>query len=159
VITSPRSSLLNCFAAIGDNADPAAFARCEEEHFGTEWRRQPHAEAGAGLGWLPPEIIQAVVRAKFPLFRRCNEGGLRRDPHLSGRVVTKFIIDVDGTVSAAMPYSSSHLRMDAGAGAGPDMSDESTVQCLLRSFAMLRFPNPERGKVTVVYPLIFNPGD
>jgi hypothetical protein len=32
------------------------------------------------------------------------------------------------------------------------------VQCIVGAFAKIRFPNPEGGMVTVVYPIILSPG-
>lgn len=46
---------------------------------------------------LPPEVIQRVVRANFGVMRRCYEDGLRSDPWLMGRVITRFVIGVDRT--------------------------------------------------------------
>jgi hypothetical protein len=39
------------------------------------------------------------------------------------------------------------------------MPDQAVVGCVVRGFGNLSFPQPEGGIVTVVYPLIFNPGD
>jgi hypothetical protein len=45
------------------------------------------------------------------------------------------------------------------ADGGSDLPDQSVVQCVVRGFGNLSFPQPEGGMVTVVYPIIFNPGD
>src|SRR5262245_44053900 len=37
-------------------------------------------------GRIPPEQIQAVVRANFGAMRKCYEDGLRPSPNLNGRV-------------------------------------------------------------------------
>ena len=42
---------------------------------------------------------------------------------------------------------------------GSDIPDANVVQCVTRGFTNLSFPQPEGGIVTVVYPIIFNPGD
>ena len=39
------------------------------------------------------------------------------------------------------------------------MPDREVVECLVREFALLRVPKPEREPVNVVYPIIFRPGD
>ena len=52
-------------------------------------------------GRLPPAEIQGVVRVAMPRMRACYEQGLARDKNLTGRVVARFIIDRDGTVSSA----------------------------------------------------------
>jgi len=97
-------------------------------------------------GSLPPEVIQRIVRQNFGRFRLCYENGLRANPSLQGRVTVKFVIDRAGSVSSAMD-------------GGSDLPDQNVVQCVVRGFGSLSFPQPEGGIVTVAYPIIFNPGD
>ena len=56
--------------------------------------------------------------------------------------------DIDGKVSSASPDAS-----------GTTLPDPQTVDCVVDVFRTLEFPKPEGGIVTVVYPLIFSPGD
>jgi hypothetical protein len=103
-------------------------------------------EAGISVGGrLPPEVIQRIVRQNFGRFRACYEAGLRTNPALQGRVGAKFVIDRSGAVSLV-------------ADGGSDLPDQSVVQCVVRSFSGLSFPQPEGGMVTVVYPILFTPG-
>jgi hypothetical protein len=97
-------------------------------------------------GRLPPEVIQRIVRQNFGRFRLCYENGMKNNPNLQGRVSVKFIIDRSGAVS---------LTADGGS----DLPDQGVVQCVVRGFGNLSFPQPEGGMVTVVYPIMFNPGD
>jgi Ca-activated chloride channel family protein len=97
-------------------------------------------------GRLPPEVIQRIVRQNFGRFRLCYENGLRSNPNLQGRVSVKFVIDRSGAVSTA-------------SDAGSDLPDTGTVGCVVRSFGNLSFPQPESGIVSVVYPVLFAPGD
>ncbi len=97
-------------------------------------------------GRLPPEVIQRIVRQNFGRFRLCYENGMRNNPNLQGRVSVKFLIDRTGAVAFT------------GDG-GSDLPDQSVVQCVVRGFGNLSFPQPEGGQVTVVYPIMFNPGD
>ncbi len=97
-------------------------------------------------GRLPAEVIQRIVRQNFGRFRLCYENGLRTNPNLSGRVAVRFVIDRSGAVSTA-------------SDGGSDLPDRSVVSCVVRGFGNLSFPQPEGGIVTVVYPIIFNPGD
>jgi Ca-activated chloride channel family protein len=97
-------------------------------------------------GRLPPEVVQRIVRQNFGRFRLCYESGLRNSPNLAGRVSVRFLIGMDGAVSAV-------------GNAGSDIADNSVVSCVVRSFWGLRFPAPEGGVVTVVYPITFSPGD
>lgn len=94
-------------------------------------------------GRLAPELIQRVVRANFSEFRRCYEGGLKKNPNLSGRVNVRFVIAKDGSVSNVGEKDS-------------DLPDEAVKACIIRAFSSLKFPEPEGGIVTVVYPIMFS---
>jgi hypothetical protein len=96
-------------------------------------------------GRLPAEVIQRIVRQNAGRFRLCYENGLTKNPGLTGRVVTKFIIGRDGSVASATD-------------AGSDMPDQVVTQCVVRSFTNLSFPPPQGGIATVSYPFIFSPG-
>ncbi len=97
------------------------------------------------VGRLPPEVIQRIVRQNFGRFRLCYENGLRSNPALTGRVTVKFTIDGSGAVAGA-------------ADVGSDLPSAATVDCVVRSFSALSFPQPEGGIVNVTYPVTFSPG-
>jgi hypothetical protein len=99
------------------------------------------------LGWRegPPEPIQRVIRQSFGRFRLCYENGLRNDPNLQGRVGVRFVIGRDGSVASVM-------------NGGSDLPDAAVVSCVIRAFSALSFPQPERGPVTISYPMVFSPG-
>ena len=97
-------------------------------------------------GRLPPEVIQRIVRQNFGRFRLCYENGLKQNPSLTGRVSVKFVIGREGDVQTAQD-------------GGSELPDQGVVGCVVRGFQNLSFPNPEGGIVTVVYPIIFSPGD
>jgi hypothetical protein len=96
-------------------------------------------------GRLPAEVITRIVRQNFGRFRLCYENGLRSNPNLQGRVAVRFVIDQSGSVAMS------------GDG-GSDLPDQAVVQCVVRGFGNLSFPQPEGGLVTVVYPISFSPG-
>jgi hypothetical protein len=111
-------------------------------------RRAPRFRVGETTikGRLPAEIIQRIVRQNHGRFRLCYEGGLRNNPALQGRVEVRFVIGRDGAV--------------ASVGNGhSDLPDSSVVQCVAQAYYGLSFPQPEGGVVTVVYPIVFSPGD
>lgn len=110
--------------------------------------KPPQVRMGATSvsGRLPPEIIQRIVRQNFGRFRLCYENGLRSNPNLRGRVAVRFMIGQEGRVASA------------GDG-GSDLPDSGVVSCVVRAFFGLMFPAPEGGTVTVVYPIIFSPGE
>lgn len=97
-------------------------------------------------GRLPPEVIQRIVRQNNGRFRLCYEAGLRNNPALTGRVVTKFTIGRDGGVGTSQD-------------AGSDLADQNVVSCIVRSFAALSFPEPQGGVATVIYPISLTPGE
>jgi hypothetical protein len=115
---------------------------------GAHQTKSPSLRQGATQvnGRLPPEVIQRIVRQNFGRFRLCYENGLRNNPTLSGRVSVKFVIDRSGAVSTAQD-------------GGSELPDQGVIGCVVRGFGNLSFPQPEGGIVTVVYPIIFNPGD
>jgi hypothetical protein len=93
---------------------------------------------------LPPETIQATVRASFGGLRACYEAGLARRPDLAGTVVMDFKISADGSPSGATVAAESTLR------------DEAVETCLVDRFSALEFPAGE-GVTTVKYPVVFDP--
>jgi len=101
--------------------------------------------ATAVNGRLPPEVIQRIVRQNFGALRLCYEDGLRKNPTLSGRISIKFVIDREGKVSTAQDC-------------GSELPDSAVVRCVVDKIAPLKFPQPEGGIVTVVMPIVFDPG-
>lgn len=115
---------------------------------GTHKTRAPQIRVGTTQvnGRLPPEVIQRIVRQNYGRFRLCYENGLRTNPNLQGRVAVRFVIGRDGAVSNV-------------SNGGSDLPDASVIQCVIRAYYGLSFPQPEGGIVTVVYPIMFSPGD
>jgi hypothetical protein len=115
---------------------------------GAHQTRAPSVRQGATQvnGRLPQEVIQRIVRQNFGRFRLCYENGMRTNPNLAGRVTVKFVIDRSGSVATAQD-------------GGSEIPDQGVVACVVRGFGNLSFPQPEGGIVTVVYPIIFNPGE
>jgi FHA domain len=115
---------------------------------GAHQTKAPQIRQGATQvnGRLPAEVIQRIVRQNFGRFRMCYENGLRNNPHLTGRVAVRFIIDRSGAVSSV-------------SDGGSDLPDQGVVGCVVRGFSGLSFPQPEGGIVTVVYPISFSPGE
>jgi hypothetical protein len=93
-------------------------------------------------GWLEPALIQREVRSHVDRNRACYEDGLGRNRYLEGIVVVKFLIDRDGRVARV-------------ADGGSHILDPQVIECVMRSFAAMRFPPPEGGLVTVAYPIHF----
>jgi hypothetical protein len=126
--------------------------------WGRETKPPPVASHGANtptirqgatsvVGQLPPEVIQRIVRQNFGRFKLCYSEGLRKDGHLAGKVSVKFVIDATGAVSSVQREATT------------TMPDATVVDCIVRGFGNLSFPQPEGGIVTVIYPINFAPGD
>jgi hypothetical protein len=109
----------------------------------------PKVKMGATTvsGRLPPEVVQRIVRQNFGRFRLCYENGLRTNPKLEGKVVIRFEIDKLGAVSTVAVVKDT------------TMPDRAVSACIERAFHGLSFPQPEGGKVVVVYPILFEPGE
>lgn len=114
---------------------------------GSHRTKAPQVRMGATTvsGRLPPEVIQRIVRQNYGRFRLCYEQGLVKNPNLEGRVTVRFVIGRDGSVSNV-------------SNGGSDIPDSGVVQCVIRAYYGLSFPQPEGGIVTVVYPIMFSPG-
>ncbi|HET7543470.1 MAG TPA: AgmX/PglI C-terminal domain-containing protein [Polyangiaceae bacterium] len=94
---------------------------------------------------LPAPLIQAVVRFSYGHFRACYEAGLARNSNLQGRVTVKFVIERDGAVTQSRDE-------------GSDIPDAAVRDCVVHEFVGLKFPEPETGIITVVYPIMLSPG-
>jgi len=95
-------------------------------------------------GHIPAEVIQRVVRNNFGRFRNCYMNGLRDNPSLEGRVVTRFTVDRQGMVSSAQD-------------GGSTIQNAAVVSCVVKAFYSLSFPEHDGGIVTVIYPLALQP--
>ena len=97
-------------------------------------------------GAIAPDVIVSVVRRNFGRFRLCYEQGLSMDSRLQGRVTVKFAIDPGGAVS---------IVEDGGS----DLADPGAIGCIVRAFGELSFPAHDAPPISVVYPILFSPGD
>ena len=108
-------------------------------------RRPPRIASGPPVtNYIPPSIIMQPIRARAGCFRGCYQAGLARNPALTGRIATRFVIDMDGWVRRARIVSD-------------ELGDADVADCVRRAFIGLRYSEPEGGTVTVVYPLQFSP--
>ena len=117
---------------------------------GAHQTKAPQVRMGATQvsGRLPPEVIQRIVRQNFGRFRLCYENGLAQQPE------PRRAASPCGSSSAAT------ARSRTSANGGSDLPDQRRrVAASSAASTASRFPQPEGGIVTVVYPIIFNPGD
>lgn len=95
------------------------------------------------LGTIDREAVGEVVRRHASQIRYCYQRELAKDPSLSGRVVVKFVIAGDGSVSTASVKSSS-------------LDSSPVEQCLTGRVRRMRFPAPQGGGIVIVsYPFVF----
>jgi hypothetical protein len=96
------------------------------------------------MGGLNKSEIDEVIKHQEAALRYCYQRELQKDPSLSGKVVVKFTIAKDGTVSQASVPSSS-------------LSSDAVSSCLVGRFLRMKFPEPRgAGVVIVSYPFMFS---
>jgi TonB family protein len=96
-------------------------------------------------GYLSAEQINRVVRANQAALRYCYESEVQRQRSLRGKVVIQWRVDRAGTVPTARVASST-------------LNDARVEGCLVRQVRKWRFPQPDGGEVSVMYPFIFGVG-
>ncbi len=98
------------------------------------------------LGALDRSLIDAVIKRHMNQIRYCYQRELAKKPSLGGKVVIKFVIAKDGSVSSATKKSST-------------MGSPPVEQCIVGRFMRMKFPEPKGGGIVVVsYPFLFSPG-
>jgi len=117
---------------VGSHATQKVYMQMSDTALGT----------GQGSGRLNQKVVGAVIQANVGAFKTCFERRLRDKPDLAGRVFVQFVISADGSVSEV-----SLLENTTG--------DEPFADCLSKQVRRLRFPPPEGGDVTFVFPFIF----
>lgn len=98
-------------------------------------------------GRVPPEMIREPIRRHYGCFRKCYEQGLVTSPNLVGAVNVSFMIENHtGKVIHAQDARST-------------LPNAQVVACVVNEVRGVRFPAPERGNITVTYPLMFTAGE
>jgi BlaR1 peptidase M56 len=130
------------FAACSGATSSTVPTRSSEEGYGYEFETDPLRRPSQTR--LPPEAIQAVVRAHFGEFQKCYEAGLEKDPGLRGKVNVRYVFGEDGVTHTAADEHST-------------LPDQDVVGCVVREFGKLTYPKGKGGDVSVVYPIEFAP--
>ncbi|MFT7519771.1 MAG: hypothetical protein ACI9MC_001915, partial [Kiritimatiellia bacterium] len=98
------------------------------------------------LGALDRSLIDAVIKRHMNQIRYCYQRELTKNPNVKGKLVVKFVIAKDGSVSNANIKSSS-------------MKNGSVENCVVGRFMRMQFPKPKGGGIVIVsYPFIFTSG-
>lgn len=112
----------------------------------TEGRLLPPDQPMTVIGQLDKRYIQETIQRHLNAIRYCYQRQLPRDPNLAGKVVMKFTIAQDGSVSQASAAQSS-------------LGSAAVEECLVGRFLHMRFPErTSSGIVVVRYPFLFSPG-
>ena len=78
--------------------------------------------------------------------RYCYQRELTKNPALGGKIVVKFVIAKDGSVSSASTKATT-------------MNNKAVENCINGRFMRFKFPEPKGGGIVIVsYPFIFSPG-
>ncbi|MEQ1564537.1 MAG: AgmX/PglI C-terminal domain-containing protein [Myxococcota bacterium] len=98
------------------------------------------------LGALDRSLIDEVIKRHMNQIRYCYQRELTKAPSLGGKIVIKFTIAKDGTVSAASTKSTT-------------MGNAAVENCIVGRFMRMQFPEPKGGGIVIVsYPFLFSPG-
>jgi len=98
------------------------------------------------LGALDRSLIDEVVKRHIAQIRYCYQRELTKNPTLSGKIVIKFVIAKDGSVSSASKKTST-------------MHNSAVESCVAGRFLRMQFPQPKGGGIVFVsYPFLFSPG-
>ena len=98
------------------------------------------------LGALDRSLIDEVIKRHMNQIRYCYQRELTKNPALGGKIVIKFTIAKDGTVSSASTKSTT-------------MNNGSVESCIVGRFQRMKFPEPKGGGIVIVsYPFLFSPG-
>lgn len=114
-------------------------------HFGAKAAGAIESVSGSPiiLGALDKTVIDRVVKRHLNQIRYCYQRELQMQPNLAGKVVIKFVVAKDGSVSSAAIKSST-------------LAHEATEQCLVSRFMRMQFPSPQGGGIVIVsYPFLF----
>ena len=96
------------------------------------------------LGALDKSLIDAVIKRNMNQIRYCYQRELTKNPSIKGKIVVKFVIAADGSVSKASIKSSS-------------MGSKAVESCITGRFRRFKFPEPKGGGIVIVsYPFIFS---
>jgi hypothetical protein len=134
----------------------APVASSDDKDYGYEFQTDPAKTGATALASppspdaehpdrIPPETIQARVRARYAAFETCYEAGLKRNRTLAGTVAVRFAFGEDGTTKEAEVDKRSTL------------SDKDVVDCVVSEFRKVTYPKSRSGIATVVYPIEFAP--
>ena len=112
------------------------------DHVGKEMKVSVQTGTPESEGGLTNEQILKVVRSHAAAIQFCYEKELVRFPHLNGKVLVNWKVDLDGRVESASVASSS-------------LGNASAESCIVRQIKNWQFPRPNGVKADVHFPFFF----
>lgn len=114
----------------------------------------------ATSGKLPIDAVQRALQARFPEAQKCYEEGLKRNKKLEGRVMVRLVVGLSGAVTEAAAVSGKAAEqadiVTPSSVDAPALADEKVVACVVTAMAGAKFPPPDGGTVSIVYPVTFS---
>jgi len=90
------------------------------------------------------KVLSQILQRYQPRIKKVYEDYLKRNPDLSGKMVVKFTIEADGSVSNVVVVSN-------------DLKDSELEREILRHVSRIKFP-PASGKLQIEWPMVFSAG-
>lgn len=90
-------------------------------------------------------MVIRIIQQRQAEYQKCYTDALSWNPELKGRLLIRFTVESDGSVSHADEQSSP----------GEKFPDEVMARCVADEFLLLRFPTGP-GAFHVTYPMIFD---
>lgn len=94
------------------------------------------------MGNIPKEVIAKIMADHMGEVRFCYERQLTVQPALRGKVVTNFVIGLEGNVTSTGIKQST-------------LGSPTVEQCIQNVIRRIKFPKPGGGIVEVIYPYVF----
>ncbi|MBK8258083.1 MAG: AgmX/PglI C-terminal domain-containing protein [Polyangiaceae bacterium] len=114
----------------------------------------------ATSGKLPIDAVQRALQAQFPQAQKCYEEGLKRNKKLEGRVLVRLVVGLSGAATEAAAVSGKAAEqadiVTPSSVEAPALADEKVVACVVAAMAAAKFPPPDGGTVSIVYPVTFS---
>ena len=86
-----------------------------------------------------------MVKRKASALRNCYERQLLADPELSGKIVMRWKVQLDGKASDVSVQSST-------------MKNAKVEKCMTRVIKRMRFDKPDGGICVIDFPFVYSPG-
>ncbi len=98
------------------------------------------------LGAVDRSAIEKEIKKHLAQIRYCYQKELNKNPALYGKIVIKFVIAKDGSVSSAKVNTTT-------------MNNPIVENCICQRFMRFQFPEPRGGGIAIVsYPFVFKSG-